>query len=100
MPTNLKESGFEKFIEDYLTQKNGYISRDYKNNYDRTLCMDTELVKQFLIATQPEVWENLVEHSTEEKFFDRLRKEIDERGTLDILRNGIRGNGAHFCSGK
>lgn len=43
-------------------------------------------------VTQPQAWEVLTKHhgtSTEAMLLDRLRKALDERGTLDVLRVGM-----------
>ncbi|MFV2070823.1 MAG: type I restriction endonuclease, partial [Pirellulales bacterium] len=42
--------------------------------------------------TQPEAWETLTSNhgsSAEETLLDRLRDQLDQRGTLDVLRHGI-----------
>lgn len=98
MSTNTKESGFEAYIEKYLTEKNGYIARAPKD-YDKEVCVDRELLLRFIQKTQDEQWRLLLaQHGefAEEKFFKRLSNEIKERGLLDVLRNGIKDNGAKF----
>ena len=43
-------------------------------------------------ATQPKAWEALAKnHGTaaEATLLDRVRKQLDDRGTLDVLRHGI-----------
>ena len=53
--TNTKESGFEEFIENELVNNQGYLSRQ-NSSYDKALCMDTELVLEFIQKTQNESW--------------------------------------------
>lgn len=98
MTTNTKESGFEAYIEQYLSNKNGYVSRTSKD-YDKESCVDRELLLRFIQNTQPKEWERLLaQHGefAEDKFFKRLSGEIKERGLLDVLRNGVKDNGAKF----
>ena len=43
-------------------------------------------------ASQPKAWETLQKNhgaAAEQMLLDRLRKQLDERGTLDVLRNGV-----------
>jgi type I restriction enzyme, R subunit len=50
----------------------------------------------FILATQPKVWERLKQHhgsEVEERFLKRLSSEIELRGTLDVLRNVIKDSG-------
>ncbi len=99
MPTNLRESGFEAHIEKCLMNDRGYLQRSSREHYDKALCLDRELVKQFIAATQLNEWRKLAEHHgtlLDEKFFKRLDEEMTMRGLLDVLRNGIKDNGCFF----
>ena len=51
--TNTKESGFEEFIQNELSSLHGYRVRS-THQYDKKLCMDTELVIEFIENTQPQ----------------------------------------------
>lgn len=98
MPTNIREIGFEEFIESHLLDVHSYIKRS-PQDYDKDLCLDRELVLQFVKGSQPDQWQSLVEQygdETEEKFFQRLASEIKERGLLDVLRVGIRDRGTYL----
>ena len=93
--TNIRESGFEEFIEGELVGMHGYRSRG-ASVYDKNLCMDTELVLEFIQNTQDDAWQRLVEQygeKTDEKFLIRLDEEISERGTLSVLREGVTDRG-------
>jgi hypothetical protein len=57
--TNTKESGFEEFIQNELEKMHGYKIRS-SHLYDKKLCMDTELVIEFIETTQPQAWEKLL----------------------------------------
>ncbi len=55
--------------------------------------MDLAQLAEFLHATQPEVAESLdlgQESPTRRRFLARLQGEITKRGTIDVLRNGIK----------
>ena len=67
------------------------------HDYNREYCVDLEQLSAFLRASQPEVAEALAlsqEGPTRRKFLARLQGEISKRGTLAVLRHGIR-HGAH-----
>lgn len=96
--TNTKESGFEEFIEQELVKLHGYRSR-VASGYDKTLCMDTELVLEFVQDTQDESWQKLVEQYGENasaRFLERLDEEIEARGLLDVLRSGVTDRGVRI----
>jgi len=72
---------------------NGGNPRDY----DREYCVDLVQLSAFLRATQPEIAESLAlaeDGPTRLKFLARLQGEISKRGTIDVLRHGIK-HGAH-----
>lgn len=98
MSTNTKEIGFEAFIEGFLLSHGGYEKRT-SANYDKDVCMDTELVLSFIRSTQPKQWQKLTEHygdKVEGRFLARLSDEIKVRGLLDVLRNGMKDSGSSF----
>ena len=66
-------------------------------DYDREHCVDLVQLAVFLRATQPETAEALAldeDGPTRRKFLARLQGEVSKRGTVEVLRNGIR-HGAH-----
>lgn len=76
----------------------GYLKRS-PQQYDRNLCLIPRDVVDFLLATQPKEWGKLAEHygsEVKERFLKRLSREIERRGTLDVLRNGIKDAGCKF----
>jgi type I restriction enzyme R subunit len=76
---------------------------DYRKHrpeeYDRTLCLLPRDVVDFVLATQPREWQKLAEHhgaAVKEQFLKRLASEIERRGALDVLRNGLKDSGCKF----
>ena len=66
-------------------------------DYDREYCVDLVQLAAFLRATQPEAAEALApdeDGPTRRRFLARLQGEISRRGTIDVLRHGIK-HGAH-----
>ena len=66
-------------------------------DYDREWCVDLVQLATFLHDTQPETAEALAldeDGPTRRKFLARLQGEIAKRGTIEVLRHGIR-HGAH-----
>lgn len=99
MTTNTKEIGFEAFIEGFLLSSANYQKR-LSSQYDKDLCMDVEILMNFITSTQSKQWGKLVEQYGEERAKERLlgriSDEIRERGLLDVLRNGAKDSGASF----
>jgi len=76
----------------------GYLKRRTED-YDRILCLLPRDVVDFILATQPREWERLAQHhgaSVREQFMRRLASEIEQRGALDVLRNGVKDSGCKF----
>lgn len=66
-------------------------------HYDREYCIDLAQLSAFLRSTQPDVVEALdlaQDGPTRRKFLARLQGEITKRGTIDVLRQGIK-HGPH-----
>ncbi|MEI8130250.1 MAG: type I restriction endonuclease [bacterium] len=96
--TNTKEKGFEEFIEKELAELHKYRSR-LNSSYDKTLCMDTELVLEFIQNTQNEAWQKIVEQyggEAQSKFLARIDEELLSRGLLSVLRDGVTDRGVRF----
>ncbi|MGE5572833.1 MAG: type I restriction endonuclease subunit R [Bacteroidota bacterium] len=76
----------------------GYHKRR-PEDYDRVLCLIPRDVVDFVLATQPKEWAKLKQHhgaAVKEQFLKRLSSEIERRGALDVLRNGIKDSGCKF----
>ncbi len=91
------EKNFEATIEQSLLA-NGYRKRDPKD-YDRSLCLIPNDVFDFIYATQPQEWEKFQQQEGDEakqKLLQRLMQQVRDRGTLEVLRKGIKANGSSF----
>jgi type I restriction enzyme R subunit len=56
-------------------------------------------VVDFVLATQPKEWKKLEQHhgtAVRDQFLKRLAAEIERRGALDVLRNGLKDSGVKF----
>lgn len=87
-----------EFPESYDYAPGGYRKRK-PEDYDRALCLDPGMVIDFIYATQPKEWEKFKkQHGADAKsrLLKRLSSEIHKRGTLDILRKGIKSDGCKF----
>ena len=74
----------------------GWRSGSY-HDYDREYCVDLVQLTAFLRDTQPEAAEVLAldeDGPTRRKFLARLQGEISKRGTIEVLRHGIK-HGEH-----
>ena len=80
------------------TPPGGYRKRR-PEDYDRTLCLLPHDVVDFVLATQPREWQKLAQHhgaAVKEQFLKRLADEIERRGALEVLRQGIKDSGCKF----
>lgn len=90
------EVEFEKEICAHLAI-NGWLYADPgregdASGYDTPRAIFPADVVAWLQATQPQAWESLKKSHggfAETMLLDRLRKQLDERGTLEVLRVGI-----------
>ncbi len=80
------------------TPPGGYRKRG-DADYDAALCLLPRDVVDFVLATQVKEWEKLAQHhgaAVRERFLHRVADEITRRGTLDVLRNGVKDSGCKF----
>ena len=91
MSTDTSEKGFQKDFYTYL-ESTGYEKRSTAN-YDVGSCLDVELVLKFIQTTQPNAWRRFARHnkgSPEVNFIKSLARQINNYGTIEVLRNGFR----------
>ncbi len=96
MPVSVAEKKFESEIEAALLA-HGY-EKGKPEDYEPSLVMLPGTVLRFVKATQPKEWAKLREQhqaQVEDRFLARLASEVERRGTLDVLRNGVKDYGAH-----
>jgi hypothetical protein len=76
----------------------GWLLGDWRD-YDREHCMDLFQLRAFLEATQPKVAQALdlgQDGPTRRQFLARLQGEITKRGTIDVLRHGVKHGPLHL----
>jgi type I restriction enzyme R subunit len=86
------EISFEDDICNHLAANNWLYADGDAQKYDRTLALFPDDVIAWVQATQPEAWKTLTKNhgaSAGEVICKRLREQLDQRGTLDVLRHGI-----------
>ena len=67
------------------------------HDYDREFCFDRVQLEAFLRSTQPEAAASLAldgNGPAQRRFLARLQRQISRRGTIDVLRHGLK-HGAH-----
>ena len=87
-----KEINFESEICQHLAANGWLYAEDDGANYDRALALFPADILAWVQATQPQAWEILVKnhgYKAGETLLARLRDQLDQRGTLDVLRHGI-----------
>ncbi|MGB4774928.1 MAG: type I restriction endonuclease [Daejeonella sp.] len=91
MTTDTTEKGLEAHISQYLVEQNKYLLRENKV-YDSVSCIDSELLFQFLEATQPKAVAKIKTYHKdlyEQKIIKRLNDQIQAKGIIEVLRKGI-----------
>ncbi len=91
------ENTFEDAITEHLTAT-GWHSGN-KADFNSDLGFDRKAVLDFVQTSQPNQWAKMVSFfktEAENKFIQRLVKELDLRGMLDVIRHGITDHGIKF----
>jgi type I restriction enzyme R subunit len=94
-----KEVAFESSIETHLLA-NGWSKGDPKA-YDVALGLTPPELFEFLSVSQPDEWEQLLarhggEAKAKAKVAKRVADELTSRGTIDVLRKGVKDSGVTF----
>ncbi|MCA1438054.1 type I restriction endonuclease subunit R [Bradyrhizobium sp. BRP20] len=87
-----KEITFEDEICGHLAAHGWLYAEGDAALYDRPRAIFSADLVAWVQATQPIVWQTLTKNhgaSAEGVLLDRIRKQLDERGTLDVLRYGV-----------
>jgi type I restriction enzyme, R subunit len=87
-----KEISFETEICERLAALGWLYAEDDAAGYDRARALFPADVLAWVQATQPKAWETLTKNHGQqagETLLTRLRDQLDQRGTLDVLRHGI-----------
>ena len=98
MTTDTSEKGLESLIAQHM-ESTGYTSGN-PAEYDREYCTDLTQLTTFLRATQPDVAETSeldIDGPARRSLLARIQGEISKRGTIDVLRHGIK-HGPHHIT--
>lgn len=87
-----KEVRFEDEICSHLAEHGWLYDPSSAALYDRKRALFAPDLVAWVRETQPKVWESLSRSygsGAEGALLDRVRKQIDDRGTLDVIRHGV-----------
>jgi type I restriction enzyme, R subunit len=87
-----KEIHLETEICDHLTANGWLYDEADQAKYDRTRALFPDDVQTWVQGTQPIAWDAISKNHgahAAETLLTRVRDQIDQRGTLDVLRHGI-----------
>jgi type I restriction enzyme R subunit len=87
-----KEIHLEQEICEHLGAHGWVYEEGVSAQYDRARALFAEDVIAWVQESQPEAWQALVKGhglDAEKRLLERLRAQMDARGTLDVLRNGV-----------
>jgi type I restriction enzyme R subunit len=98
------ERGFEDAITASLVEAGGYRvckwgrKPEWAGDFNPKFGLDTAELPAFIAETQPAAWKRLLEihggpDGVLQQFGDRLAKQLDERGAVDVLRHGVNDHG-------
>ena len=95
------EALFEEAITNYLVESGGYLvckrgnEPEWTNHFEADPGIDLVELFAFIVETQVTAWTGLVKahggnpEKAKRKFLQRLVEELDDRGTVDVLRHGV-----------
>ena len=92
------EQTFEQAIEKSLLEEGGY-AKGISDDFDAQKGLFPKYITDFIKQSQPKEWDkisNIHKTEVEPKVVQRLIKELDLRGTLDVIRNGFTDYGVKF----
>ncbi len=100
MSKQTTEYAFESYLEEILFKKSGWSAGSNKD-WDKELALFPAELIAFIQDTQPALWQELEKmHGGEltEKLIVSLRKELDSKGMLHVLRYGFKFYGKRFLA--
>ncbi len=78
----------------------GGFNKRTSEDYDTSICLIPSDLTDFIKATQPKEWQKFVKFndksSAENAFCALVARKIEKKGTIYLLRNGLRASGAKF----
>jgi len=86
------EEAFEKEVCEYLGSHGWFYQDKTADNYDRKLALYPPDLTAWLEESQKDLWETYKQKNgskAEASLLQRVRDQLDQQGTLDLLRNGI-----------
>ncbi len=93
------EKRFEGEIENYMTSPKGGWTKGSSANFNPGLALDPVELMAWIKDTQSDKLQELRNrrnNDVEQKFIERVAQELDNRGTLDVLRHGVTDLGVEF----
>ena len=106
--SSVDEAAFEAHIAGWLVEHGGYrrvktATEGYESDFDGNAGVDTADLFEFITATQAGQWDQLVDSGyggdpvkARAGFVQRLAKQLDTRGTVDVLRRGVTDRNVKF----
>ena len=100
--SSVSEKPLEDEISSYLVSHGGYLvckvgtEPESRQHFDAKVGLDISELFEFIEMTQDREWKKLVKaHGGDEalarkKFVYRLAQQLDERGSVDVIRHGVR----------
>ncbi len=87
-----KEISFELEICQHLASNGWLYAEGDAAGYDRARALFPADLLAWVQATQPKAWDTLAKNhgsKAADTLLDRVRTQLDQRGTLDVLRHGV-----------
>jgi type I restriction enzyme R subunit len=87
-----QEVSFEREICEHLAASGWLYHEHDADDFDRQRALYPLDVLAWVHATDPKAWESLQKNNGDraaETLLNRIRDQLDQRGTLDVLRNGV-----------
>jgi type I restriction enzyme R subunit len=87
-----REVHFEQAICDHLAAHGWFYTEGDAEHYDRAHGLYLLDLLAWIEAIQPDSWQRLTKThgpATAERIAERMRKSLNERGTLEVLRRGV-----------